>query len=91
LATKWRVPLDGIDDTSLAAAKRARDSVVHKGQYYEGAKKTDADLWTHVTVVREVVVRILFAAIGYRGRYISYLGGYHEAVFPAAPPAAPHA
>jgi hypothetical protein len=44
-----------------------------------------------VTVVREVVVRILFAAIGYRGRYISYLGGHHEAVFPPAPPAAPHA
>jgi hypothetical protein len=50
LAARWNVPLDGIDPASLKAAKQARDKVVHRGQYYEDAKETDADLWTHVTI-----------------------------------------
>ena len=33
-------------------------------------KPEDADLWTHVTVIREVVVRFLLTIIGYRGEYI---------------------
>ena len=82
LAARWKVPLDGIDPASLKAAKQARDKVVHRGQYYEDAKETDADLWTHVTTIREVAVRFLFTAIGYKGRYISHVGGYNDAVFP---------
>src|SRR5947209_16140958 len=38
--------------------------------------------WTHVTIIREVAVRFVFTAIGYKGRYISHVGGYHDAVFP---------
>jgi len=82
LPRRWKVPLDGISAESLKAAKQARDKIVHRGQYYEDAKETDVDLWTHVTIVREVAVRFLFAAIGYEGRYISFVGGYHEADFP---------
>jgi hypothetical protein len=84
LATRWKVPLHGIERASLKAAKRARDKVVHRGQYYEDAKETDADLWTHVTIIREVAVRFLFTAVGFKGRYISHVGGYHDAVFPPA-------
>jgi hypothetical protein len=91
LAARWKVPLDGIDPASLKAAKQARDKVVHRGQYYEDAKETDADLWTHVTIIREVAVRFLFTAIGYEGRYISHVGGYHDAVFPPAAAAPPPA
>ncbi|MHB8843996.1 MAG: hypothetical protein ACYC7L_04545 [Nitrospirota bacterium] len=82
LAERWSVPLDGISDDKIKAAKRARDLIVHRGNYYEdGGKKRD-DLWEHITVVREVVVRFLLTAIGYKGRYYSYLGGYHEEQFP---------
>lgn len=84
LAARWKVPLSGIDQARLKAAKQARDKVVHRGQYYEDAKETDADLCTHVTVIREVAVRFLFTAIGYEGRYISHVGGYHDAIFPPA-------
>jgi hypothetical protein len=82
LAQRWNVPLNGISDESLRAAKNARDRVVHRGQYYEDAAESDADLWTHVTVIREVAVRFLLTAIGFEGRYHSYIGGYHDAVFP---------
>jgi hypothetical protein len=74
--------MDGISDESIKAAKQARDRVVHRGQYYEDAKEDEADLWTHVTVVREIVTRFLLTAIGYKGRYFSYIGGCHDAVFP---------
>lgn len=82
LAERWKVPLDGISKDSLRAAKQARDRVVHRGQYYEDAKDGDADLWTHVTIIREVVTRFLLTAIGYRGRYYSHVGGWHDAQFP---------
>jgi hypothetical protein len=88
LRRRWNVPLDGIKDGALRGAKQARDKVVHRGQYYEDAKEADADLWTHVTVVREVAVRFLFTAIGFKGRYISHLGGYHDAEFPPLVPEA---
>jgi hypothetical protein len=88
LRQRWNVPLNGIDDGTLKAAKQARDKVVHRGQYYEDAKESDADLWTHVTVVREVAVRFLFTAIGFKGRYISHMGGYHDAEFPPLGPEA---
>jgi hypothetical protein len=89
LAARWKVPLDGIDPASLKAAKYARDKVVHRGQYYGDAKESDADLWTHVTVIREVAVRFFFTAIGYSGQYISHMGGYHDAEFPPLPRPAP--
>lgn len=84
LAQRWNVPLDGISDESMRAAKNARDRVVHRGQYYEDASESDADLWTHVTVIREIAVRFLLTAIGFKGRYYSYIGGYHDAVLPPA-------
>lgn len=82
LVDRWSVPLDGISDDDLRAAKRARDLIVHRGHYYEGDKDAVVDLWQHVCVVREIVARIILTAIGYKGGYCSYLGGYREAQFP---------
>lgn len=82
LVDRWSVPLDGISDDDFKAAKRARDLIVHRGHYYEEDKEAVVDLWQHITVVREIVVRIILTAIGYKGGYCSYLGGYHEAQFP---------
>jgi hypothetical protein len=36
-------------------------------------------------VVREIAARFFLTAIGYKGRYISYIGGYHDANFPSLP------
>ena len=81
LAKRWSVPLDDISDKKIQEAKSARDYSVHRGHYYEEGKENTA-LWEHVTVMREIVIRFLLTIIGYKGRYISYLGGYHEAKFP---------
>jgi len=81
LAKRWSVPLDDIGDQQIKDAKTARDYIVHRGHYYEEGKEKTA-LWEHVTVMREIVIRFLLSVIGYKGSYISFLGGYHEAQFP---------
>lgn len=82
LASRWGVPLKGISEHALRDAIQARNRVIHRGQYYEDAEPGDADLWAHVTVIREIVVRFIFTIIGYRGKYSSYIGEPHGAHFP---------
>lgn len=83
LAERWKVPLDGIDKGEIEAAIKARNRIIHRGHYYEDiSSEHDDNLWRHVTIMREIVVRFLLTAIGYQGRYMSYFGGYHHAQFP---------
>ena len=80
LAARWNVPLDGISDAQIAQAIKARNAIVHSGHH--PTAEDGPDLWDHMTVVRELVVRFLLTAIGYRGQYISHVGGYRLAHFP---------
>jgi len=84
LAQRWSVQLEEIGIGRIQAAKQARDRIVHCVYFYEAdPPRTSDDLWEHVTVTREIIVRFLLAAIGYRGKYISYVGGYHDSDFPS--------
>jgi hypothetical protein len=81
LFERWSVPMEGITKPMIRAAFNARNEIIHEGRYYvEG--ETRPKLWEHFCVVREIVTRIIFRAIGFEGRYVSHLGGYHDAVFP---------
>lgn len=82
LIRQWGVPLDGISQEQIKSAKRARDLIVHRGHYYDGDDHTNGELWDHFTLIRELVVRILFTALGYHGQYISYVGGAKDVNFP---------
>lgn len=85
LADRWSVPLVEISREEVSAAIQARNSIVHRGHYYDDGERSNDDLielWDHVTHVRELVVRFLLTAVGYRGPYISYVGGFHNAQFP---------
>lgn len=86
LATRWGVPLDDISEDRLQAAKNSRDRVIHRGQYYEDRADDDPDLWEHVTIIREVAIRFVLTALGFKGRYESYVGGHHSATFPPSSP-----
>jgi hypothetical protein len=83
LSIKWKVPLDDIDSSFIRGAKTARDHVVHRG-HYAGKEDEPTKLHDHVLIVREIVVRFIFAALGFNGRYESYVGGYHSAEFKSA-------
>jgi hypothetical protein len=82
LATRWAVPLDGLDWQNIKAAKAARDLIVHTGSYYENSKSSHVDLWEHVTCIRELFIRFFFTIIAYEGQYVSHFGGMHDATFP---------
>lgn len=82
LVERWSVPMEGISPEVVAAAISARNAIVHEGRYYVPGKALP-DLWEHVCVIREIVTRMIFRVLGYEGRYISRLGGYHgDAIFP---------
>lgn len=85
LAAQWGVPLaDVVAPNALAKAIRARNFIVHRGWYYEPAmgSSEQRDLWDHVLLMREIVIRFILTAIAYRGTYISFRGGQHDVAFP---------
>ena len=82
LVLQWGVPLDGISQDQIKSAKKARDLIVHRGHYFDDDDHTNGELWDHFTVIRELVVRIFLTALGYRGQYISYVGGAKHVNFP---------
>lgn len=79
LVSRWSVPLEGITESEIKAAKKARDHIVHTGRYQSDK---GGELWDHVMVIRELVVRFIFTAIGYKGQYISFVGGMNHTSFP---------
>jgi hypothetical protein len=83
LASRWGVPMDGISDEALAAAKRARDHIVHQGLYER--RESDADLMDHVRLARELVARFILAGLEFEGSYISHLTGDHSKPFKLSP------
>ncbi len=84
LIDRWSMPMDGITPEMIGAAISARNDIIHEGRYYVDGR-TRSDLYEHIRVVREIVTRLIFCAIGFEGRYTSQLGGYHDAVFPPPP------
>ena len=79
LARQWSVLLQGIDDDKIKAAIRARNSIVHEGRYNETDSKVKME---HLWVIREIVIRFILTAIGYKGSYLSHLGGFQTLPFP---------
>lgn len=79
LAKRWGVPMDGISEGALGNAKRARDHIVHQGQYVP--KKPGEDLIAHVQLTRELVVRFVLTALEYEGTYTSPMSGEHGRAF----------
>tara|TARA_R110002124_G_scaffold99960_3_gene246307 strand:+ start:10568 stop:11920 length:1353 start_codon:yes stop_codon:yes gene_type:complete len=92
LGERWGVPLaDLLQGDGLPRAIRARNVIVHRGWYYEPANDTpeSRDLWDHVRLMREIVVRFVFVALGYQGQYLVYGGSVRQAAFPPRPGSSP--
>jgi hypothetical protein len=62
-----RVPTRDITDR-IPGALRARNSLLHRGQYIDGIPLDD-----HLTILREVVLRAILTLIGFSGSYECYL------------------
>lgn len=81
LAARWGVPLVDIGDARIDAGVRARNFIVHTGRLPEPGE-AQPDLWEHFTVMREVMVRFVLTALGFKGRYVTWLDGVRDADFP---------
>lgn len=85
LAARWRVPLDDlVTDEALAAAIKARNAIVHRGWYYEPAAGSTEhrDLWDHVLLMREILIRFVLTTLHYEGDYLSFRGGQYDVALP---------
>ncbi|MDD5276501.1 MAG: hypothetical protein PHR16_10520 [Methylovulum sp.] len=80
LANRWSVSLEGISKENIAAAINVRNSIIHTGSYND---ESDSNIKiSHFWVIREIVIRFIFTAIGYQGNYISHLGNFHTSQYP---------
>lgn len=87
LAERVGVPLEGLPMDGLPAAISARNTIVHRGFYHDPASSTEPpDIWDHVLLIRELLVRFVLTVIGYEGIYLSYRGGQHDVRFPPLAP-----
>ena len=59
---RWSVTMHGIKESDILAAKKARDLIVHQGYYDHNRGE---ELWVHITIVREIVVRIILTVLGF--------------------------
>jgi hypothetical protein len=79
-----RIPMDQIEMDEVHAAVAARNDVVHRGRYEPD--NTEAKLYQHIAVLREVVLRVFLTLLQYQGNYWSFLKGPKWQTFPPAPP-----
>ena len=61
---------------------KARNVVVHTGIYLDD-RPDRIDLWDHILVARELVIRILLDALKFEGNYFSALHGDEQVRFPS--------
>lgn len=61
---------------------KARNVVVHTGIYFNDTPG-QIDLWDHILVARELVIRILLDALKFEGNYFSALHGDEQLRFPS--------
>lgn len=83
LIEKYNVPMEGLSKNKIHNAIGARNDVVHRGVYYVKGEEEQDPLWIHITVMNEILVRLVFMLVGYRGMYTSWLDGMAHRDFPS--------
>ena len=87
LLSRQPFPAQDFPDEWLKGAVDARNVIVHTGVSPE-LPIDDASLIDHVVRVREIVIRLMLAAIGFEGQYQSWLHGCADLRFPSCTPVA---
>ena len=81
LFRQWNIARTLIDDDVLAGLVGLRNRVVHQG----GAPE-DEDIWPSILILREILVRLVFAMLRFEGNYECYVDGRHMRQFPSCEP-----
>ncbi|GLK51591.1 HEPN domain-containing protein [Maricaulis virginensis] len=81
LLSQWDVSRELLTDDALASLVQLRNKIVHQG------RAPDADeLWQGVLMIREIMTRLVFRMIDFKGTYDCYLGGHVMRQFPSCKP-----
>lgn len=83
---KHKIVIADFPGGGLPAVIAARNAIVHRGVYRDINAPEQADLWEHISIARELVIRIFLNAIGFRGVYWSQLHKGRPLSFPACEP-----
>jgi hypothetical protein len=83
LIKTWNVSMNDLPATAVDDLVKARNKIVHQGEYYAPKKPNQPELWDHIIVAHELLNRAILTAIGYKGQYTCYLGRMHTREFPA--------
>lgn len=78
-----RIVIADFPEGGLPAVIRARNRVVHTGVYFDDELQDQTDLWQHILVGRELVIRILLDVLGFEGNYFSALHADQQLMFPS--------
>ena len=82
LLTRQPFPITDFPESWLKDATDARNIIVHTG-ISPDTLAADASLLDHVIRVREIVIRLVLAAVGFQGQYQSWLHQCSDLRFPA--------
>ncbi|CAA7624418.1 conserved hypothetical protein [Magnetospirillum sp. LM-5] len=81
------VPTWDIGEKAIRKAINGRNNVIHTGRYKGGNDPaTEPGLWAHVTIIREIVSRIVLKLVGFTGKYTTFVGGCRDVEFPPKRP-----
>jgi len=83
---EWKVPTGYLPPKAIKTVVDVRNKIVHSGIYYGKNQKTDVKLWTHITVLYEMLTRIVLTLLNYSGPYYCHIDGYHVRMFPSCKP-----
>lgn len=80
---EWSVPIGDFPPNAIRDLVSARSRIVHRGTYYDSGRNQDQqDLWEHISLLYELLTRIILSALEFRGNYQSHRGGQHLRNFP---------
>jgi hypothetical protein len=83
LVREWKVPMRDLTTQTRADLIKARNHIVHRGDYYASRAPGQPELWNHILVAHEIVTRAILKALEFKGRYECCLGGLHTREFPS--------
>jgi len=77
------IVIDDFPKNALKEIIKARNAIVHQGIYFDYVNPTQVDVWEHVMVARELVVRIFLKVLRFEGNYFSLLHEGKQLRFPS--------
>ena len=82
MLSEMEISRKDIEADKIKEPATLRNKIVHRS-HTPKKEKEDDEIWEAILLSREVLVRVVFSMLGFKGTYFCYLGGRHRRAFPA--------